>query len=640
MLSLTIGVPVTDHNNRLYLDDIKYFDLLHRIGPKLRQIGSLDVSQIIIALGLAETNGGIRWHKLHSDGLIRPSTDWGVNTYQIWFGLVEPGHGMNRDVLDLPSLYKLVEDLGVDLRTLWKLERTWVVDMFKRLNALCFVKGLVMEGTVLPGQALPEIISAGNAFKPLSGFSRFSSILTMETYTAPSIPSIPPPSIPPPSVPPLLMSDPLPSNTIYYPTDAGLEFDWAIQDHGIMDPRPDAGPASYPTPSTHCVNPPAAGGPLVSPSACCSPQVYQVVNAPQSVRTPVSTSATTPVGFADTPGSDAGASSYPTPSTNYADSPRVDEPTTRLSSSVLPLNQAVEAPESTRNTPTQQQRREQAIIRSLQSCTFTKENVCLGTEKIKKIIKAGARLLTQDHVRILRPLFDGGADMSSSLKRLGLPEEWVGINGAVNYLRVLEKDKDKKISFSLDPLARRVAQVLLYLNYESLRKKGEEDVVTRILDAYHDDPNKSKGKVYRQKNFHTYHVRLGRWWWRLAAHLGLGILLVADDVAMNLFSNSFTDDQIDALITFALRTRPGTIHLYRSLAPVAKSLLSGELPANLRQILMDANKGLLRHNALEEARTQDENASMSQEIAGPWQVENTKPYAEKTATDFIDSLTH
>lgn len=77
------------------------------------------------------------------------------------------------------------------------------------------------------------------------------------------------------------------------------------------------------------------------------------------------------------------------------------------------------------------------------------------------------------------------------------------------------------------------------------------------------------------------------------------------------FSNRFTDNQIDALITFALRTCLGTIHLYCSLVLVAKSLLSGELPANLCQILMDANKGLLRHNALEEACTQDENASMS-----------------------------
>jgi hypothetical protein len=238
------------------------------------------------------------------------------------------------------------------------------------------------------------------------------------------------------------------------------------------------------------------------------------------------------VGFADTPGPDAGASSYPTPSTNYADSPRVDEPTTRLSSSVLPLNQAVEALESSRNRRAQQQTREQTIIRSLQSCTFTKKKVSLDDDKIQKIIKAGARLLTQDPFRILRPLFDGEADMSSSLKRLGLPEEWEGINGAVNYLRVLDKDKDNKKK--LEPMAKRVAQVLLYLNYVSLLKKGEPNVVTRILNNYHDDPNKAKTKASRQKNFHTYHVRLGRWWWRLAARLGLGILLVADDLAMNM----------------------------------------------------------------------------------------------------------
>jgi hypothetical protein len=54
---------------------------------------------------------------------------------------------------------------------------------------------------------------------------------------------------------------------------------------------------------------------------------------------------------------------------------------------------------------------------------------------------------------------------------------------------------------------------------------------------------------------------------------------------------------------------------------------------------MDANTGLLRHNALEDPRIQDENASSSQETAYPWKVENTKPCAEKTAIDFLDSLT-
>lgn len=453
-----------------------------------------------------------------------------------------------------------MKELGLDLLDLWKLERFWVVDMFTRLNALHFVNSLVIEDTVLPGQSLAEINFAGNAFKSLSSFSRFSSILTVETYADPTqnTPSIP--YIPSPSVPPIPTIDPLPSNNILYPPDAGLEFDRAIQRHGIIPstsspsvpntvdagspvtaslqsvdsaPGPEAGPVSYPTPSTHNVNSPAAGGPTITASSGCGPQFYQVGNTPQSVSTPHSASAATPVDFVNTPGPDAGASSYPTPSTHHADSPRVDEPTTRLSSSVLPLSQAVEALESTRNRPTQQQTREQTIITSLQSCSFTDENVHLNNKQIQRIIKAGACLLTRDPFKTLRPLLDDADNTSSSLKKLGLPDEWKGINGAVNYLRVLDEDKAKKKM--LDPMAKRVAQILFYLNYESLRKKGEPDVVSRILDAYHDDPNKSKPKEVRQKNFHTYHLRLGRWWWRLAAWLGLGILLVADDVAMNMY---------------------------------------------------------------------------------------------------------
>lgn len=453
-----------------------------------------------------------------------------------------------------------MKDLGLDLLDLWKLERFWVVDMFTRLNALQFVNSLIIEDTVLLGQALAEINAAGNAFKSLSLFSRFSSILTVETYTDPtqSTPSIP--YIPSASVPTILTINPLPSNNILYPPDAGLEFDRAIQHHGIIQsmsspsvpntvdadslviaslqsvdsaPGPEAGPASYPTPSTHNVNSPAPGGLLITASSGCSPQLYQVGNTPQLVSTPYSASAATPVDFVNTPGPDAGASSYPTPSTHHADSPRVDEPTTRLSSSVLPLNQAVEALESTRNRPTQQQTREQMIITLLQLCTFTDENVHLNNKQIRRIIKAGACLLTQDPFKILRPLLNDADNTSSSLKKLGLPDEWKGINGAVNYLRVLDEDKAKKKM--LDLMAKRITQILFYLNYESLRKKGEPNVVTRILDAYHDDPNKSKPKEVRQKNFHTYHLWLGRWWWRLAAWLGLGILLVADDVAMNMY---------------------------------------------------------------------------------------------------------
>lgn len=401
-----------------------------------------------------------------------------------------------------------------------------MVDMFVRLNKLHFVYDLVVEGTALLGQALPETISAGNAFKPLSGFSRFSSILTMETYTAPRIQSIPPPS-----VPPLPTSDPLPSNTIQYPPDAGLDFDWAIQDHGIMDPstsppsvpntvdagtpviaslqsidrptEPDAGPASYPTPSTHDVNSPAVGRQPASPSSLCSPQVYQAVNTPEPVSTPYSTSAAAPAGLVNTPGADVGVSSYPTPSTNYANSPRVDEPA-----------------------------RDQTIVRLLQSCTLSDENVRLGNIKIRNIIKAGPSLLPQDPFEILRPLLDNSGNTFSSLEKLGLPEEWEGINGAVNYFRVLDRDKDEEIC--LDPLARRVAQILLHLNYASLYSR-DKYVLRRILEAYNDDPTKSESEKSRRNRFTTYHARLGKWWWRLAANLGFGILLVADDLAKEMY---------------------------------------------------------------------------------------------------------
>jgi hypothetical protein len=60
---------------------------------------------------------------------------------------------------------------------------------------------------------------------------------------------------------------------------------------------------------------------------------------------------------------------------------------------------------------------------------------------------------------------------------------------------VLNKDKDNKKKLKL--MAKRVAQVLLYLNYMSLLKKGKPNIVTCILNSYHNDPNKVKMKASR-----------------------------------------------------------------------------------------------------------------------------------------------
>lgn len=96
--------------------------------------------------------------------------------------------------------------------------------------------------------------------------------------------------------------------------------------------------------------------------------------------------------------------------------------------------------------------------------------------QIGQILKTEAHLLSRHPLGILQPLLDGDSNMSS-LNKLGLPEEWEGIYGGANYLRVLDADKDKKNSFVLGPLARRIAQILCYLNYERLCMQGETDPI-------------------------------------------------------------------------------------------------------------------------------------------------------------------
>lgn len=161
------------------------------------------------------------------------------------------------------------------------------------------------------------------------------------------------------------------------------------------------------------------------------------------------------------PGPDAGASSYPTPPYPVNSPPDIQ-----------PLYQAVDTLRSTHGSQQQQQ----TIIRSLQSCEFSSKNLSLTDVQIGQILKTEAHLLSRHPLGILQPLLDGDSNMSS-LNKLGLPEEWEGIYGGANYLRVLDADKDKKNSFVLGPLARRIAQILCYLNYERLCMQGETDPI-------------------------------------------------------------------------------------------------------------------------------------------------------------------
>lgn len=174
-----------------------------------------------------------------------------------------------------------------------------------------------------------------------------------------------------------------------------------------------------------------------------------------------------------------------------------------------------------------------AAFKMLQSCEIT-----LGNDKIRQILKAEAHLLPQDLDSMLGPLLDHW-DQSGSLDlhALGLPVQWKGIQAAVDYLRVL--DTDAKTPY-LNPVAKRIGFVLLYLNYEELcrypakycstapSKRPASDILKCILRAYRDDPRMAEPEKSRRNKITTYYVRRGKWWWMLAGNWGVGILLAGD----------------------------------------------------------------------------------------------------------------
>ncbi|PYH50486.1 uncharacterized protein BO96DRAFT_461003, partial [Aspergillus niger CBS 101883] len=99
-------------------------------------------------------------------------------------------------------------------------------------------------------------------------------------------------------------------------------------------------------------------------------------------------------------------------------------------------------------------------ILSLQSCG----GGILSEAHIQVILEAEVSFFSKTSRELLRSLLDGwDNNMSLGLHALGLPVVWKGIQGMVNYLRDL--DADEKNTF-LDPDAKRIAMVLLYINYE------------------------------------------------------------------------------------------------------------------------------------------------------------------------------
>lgn len=183
------------------------------------------------------------------------------------------------------------------------------------------------------------------------------------------------------------------------------------------------------------------------------------------------------------------------------------------------------------------ERQHETRLRLLQSCRFEGGRPLDAeiAETFRHVLEAERFLMTRDARETLMVLLSPDqweANLSCGLHGLGLPREWRGIKGAVNYLRVLDAKKIAEYS-----IQERFALLLLSLNYEDLREHPErycpEDptvsgVLNSILREYPDDPRVSQRPKQRRNKISASYAKVGRWLWTLAATLGFGILLLAD----------------------------------------------------------------------------------------------------------------
>ncbi len=344
-----------------------------------------------------------------------------------------------------------------------------------------------------------------------------------------------------------------------------------------------------------------------------------------STDSPYSSLATTPMGPATPFGSDAILPSYPTP-------PSAEESTTLQEPKIL----------------------SQSKFRCLQLCRTGKTGTdSLEQNGIERILIAEGSLLTQDPSRLLQPLLEcSEADTLPSLNALGLPAEWKGKEGAVKYYRLLEAVKEKTLVLSR--LAKRVAQILFYLNCTWLEKHGKlgrATVATFILNACPDELNTPELMKSRRDNITGCHKRQGKQCWMLVACLGAGVLLHGADTVDTVYvlqwrlrsrltrtcsiNRNFRIPQLNIFITFVLRTRPGTVDLLRSWGSIVNAIMLGSSTADLRRAIPGITGADVSGHALACAAEADQKAwtqCMTEEI---WQAMDAETIAKKKIPDII-----
>ncbi|KAL4960567.1 uncharacterized protein BDV14DRAFT_182269 [Aspergillus stella-maris] len=176
--------------------------------------------------------------------------------------------------------------------------------------------------------------------------------------------------------------------------------------------------------------------------------------------------------------------------------------------------------------------------RLLELAERTNKRSLLTESKVEGVLKTAARLFGSDPSLLLQQLAGQWTlNVLQGQHALGLPKIWKGVDGAVNYIKLFDFEE------TIDPIAKRVAYVLLYINYRAMcrepekycertrgrRQKSESLVLGCILDRYTNDPKQSRDDHYRRNRLTSGILRKARWWWRLTSSLGAGILLIGTD---------------------------------------------------------------------------------------------------------------
>ncbi|THC90363.1 hypothetical protein EYZ11_010187 [Aspergillus tanneri] len=274
----------------------------------------------------------------------------------------------------------------------------------------------------------------------------------------------------------------------------------------------------------------------------------------------------------------------------------------------------------------------------------------LDGETLRRILSAGSYLISQDSPGTLRLLLDSWlTNESNGIHALG-PSPWRGVQGAADYMKTLE---DIKFARSVGG---RISRLLFFLNYMELTKQEQEAhfqkhlpevksiVIGRIADAYYGSPGQRTTSQPDNKVKHDKvngYVRWARWWWKLAGTLGIGVVLVCDRQLMSaMTSGKFTNSTIDAFVTYAIYTRPGTVRLLKLLEPAARQLMFGHVSSGLIDAIRNDEFGLLGRTQLSNTYAEDGKALTRKQVDSSWPTIDSEQAALDKVTEVLKLVPH